>query len=169
MIRLVMVLSVVLCQPVLAFIDSIESLFGNDVIEAELSLHSGPLIINEGEVSSLFVARSYLFPETHNPEIIATKDKVFTDIAHLGKEAAKIEIVGYMIDSGDVVDRFNLIDQLSQLQKRVYEILGDQEYHNRGKLVMISSIVSDYPGSVRSDDDQIEVKYYPEWTLGEYR
>lgn len=169
MIRLVMVLSVVLCQPVLAFIDSIESLFGNDVIEAELSLYSGPLIINEGEVASLFVARSYLFPETNNPGIIAAKDRVFTDIAQLGKEAAKIEIVGYMIDSDDVIDRFNLIDQLSQLQKRVYQILGDHGHSDRSKLVMISSIVSDNPGSVISDDDQIEVKFYPEWKLGEYR
>lgn len=169
MIRLVMVLSVVLCQPVLAFIDSIESLFGSDIIETGLSANSGPLLIKEGELSSLFIARSYLFPETHNAEMIAMKDKVFGDIGQLGKEAAKVEIIGYMIDSDDVMDRFNLIDQLSELQKRVYEILGDQGQSDRTKLVMISSMVSDYPGSVRSDGDQIEVKFYPEWKLGEYR
>lgn len=170
MVRLVvMVLSVMLCQSAHAFMDSIESIFDNGLIEMELNLNNGPLIINEGELSSLFIARSYLFPKVYNADMISKKDSVFDDITQLGKEAGKVEIIGYMSDTNDMIDRFNLIDQLSKLQKTVYEILGDYRHTGSSKLVMISSVVSDYSGSIKSNGDQIEVRFYPEWKLGEYR
>ncbi|MBF13694.1 MAG: hypothetical protein CMF46_04970 [Legionellales bacterium] len=160
-------LCVLICHSSYASVQSVEAQFDGDIDDVSLDDKQALLMVSEGEVNSLFVLRSYLFPNMKNKRSIKHYQQVIRRVKELSPGMAKIEIIGYMNDMSDLLDRYVLIDQLSEIQKDIGRLLKGHDQH-RGEVVMISSVISDVSSSIASDDDQIELRFYPAWKIEGY-